>query len=173
MKLLVLLPVAGKREPCQEAEAQHWIETVLGERFPPGVLYEDVLRDGVILCRLMNRLKPGIIQRINTSGGDYKMMDNISQLDGVARQQKWQVDFICGMKMCEASKAIDLCTRTRDMTFPSTHSQRVLLCAWYYACCSACQIDVTDSTDNLRHVCVFHTCFPHSSPNPHIHTHLD
>ncbi|XP_055699582.1 muscle-specific protein 20-like [Phlebotomus papatasi] len=74
-----LWQVAGKREPSQEAEAQHWIETVLGERFPQGVLYEDVLRDGVILCRLMNRLSPGIIQRINTSGGDYKMMDNISQ----------------------------------------------------------------------------------------------
>uniref|UniRef100_A0A1B0D0R4 Uncharacterized protein n=1 Tax=Phlebotomus papatasi TaxID=29031 RepID=A0A1B0D0R4_PHLPP len=73
-----MVDVAGKREPSQEAEAQHWIETVLGERFPQGVLYEDVLRDGVILCRLMNRLSPGIIQRINTSGGDYKMMDNIS-----------------------------------------------------------------------------------------------
>lgn len=30
------LQVAGKREPEQEAEAQQWIETVLGARFPPG-----------------------------------------------------------------------------------------------------------------------------------------
>lgn len=26
----------------------------------------------------MNKLKPGTIQKINVSGGDYKMMDNIS-----------------------------------------------------------------------------------------------
>lgn len=27
----------------------------------------------------MNKLKPGIIGKINTNGGDYKMMDNLSQ----------------------------------------------------------------------------------------------
>lgn len=41
--------------------------------------FEDALRDGIILCKLMNSLAPGIIPRINTSGGDYKMMDNINQ----------------------------------------------------------------------------------------------
>lgn len=72
------MQVAGKREPEQELQAQRWIETVIGERFPP-VAYEEALRDGIILCKLMNRLAPGIIPRINTSGGDYKMMDNINQ----------------------------------------------------------------------------------------------
>ncbi|XP_060524804.1 muscle-specific protein 20-like isoform X2 [Cylas formicarius] len=71
--------VAGKRDPEQEREAQAWIEAVIGQRFPPGVPYEYALRDGIILCTLMNRLKPGIISKINTSGGDYKMMDNLSQ----------------------------------------------------------------------------------------------
>jgi hypothetical protein len=71
--------VAGKREPEQEAQAQAWIETVVGERFPPGVPYEDVLRDGIIFCKLMNKLQSGIITKINTSGGDYKMMDNLNQ----------------------------------------------------------------------------------------------
>lgn len=69
--------VAGKREPEQEREAQHWMETVIGERFPP-IPFEDALRDGIILCKLMNRLSPGLIPKINTSGGDYKMMDNIN-----------------------------------------------------------------------------------------------
>lgn len=32
----------------------------------------------------MNKLKPGIIQKISTSGGDYKMMDNISQFQRAA-----------------------------------------------------------------------------------------
>ena len=44
-----------------------------------GVSYEDVLRDGVLLCKLMNKLQPGLITKINTSGGDYKMMDNLNQ----------------------------------------------------------------------------------------------
>ncbi|KAJ2950150.1 hypothetical protein O0L34_g11502 [Tuta absoluta] len=60
-------------------EAQQWIEAVIGERFPQGMPYEHALRDGIILCKLMNRLQPGIIQKVNVSGGDYKFMDNISQ----------------------------------------------------------------------------------------------
>lgn len=71
--------VAGKRDKVQESEAQAWIETVTGEKFPTGVDYEDVLRDGILLCKLMNRLKPGIIGKINTAGGDYKLMDNLNQ----------------------------------------------------------------------------------------------
>lgn len=74
-----LWQVAGKRDKDQEREAQHWIETLLGEKFPNDQLYEDCLRDGILLCRLMNRLSPGIVPKINTTGGDYKMMDNISQ----------------------------------------------------------------------------------------------
>lgn len=71
--------VAGKRDLQQEAEARQWIETITGDRFPPNADYETTLRDGIVLCKLMNRLAPGIIPRVNVSGGDYKMMDNISQ----------------------------------------------------------------------------------------------
>lgn len=78
LSIFFFVQVAGKRDPEQEREAQAWIEAVIGERFPPG-RYEDVLRDGIILCKLMNRLSPGIIPKINVSGGDYKMMDNLSQ----------------------------------------------------------------------------------------------
>ncbi|KAB0802299.1 hypothetical protein PPYR_04485 [Photinus pyralis] len=74
-----LWQVAGKRDPQQEKEAQDWIEKVVGQRFHPGYSYEENLRDGVLLCMLMNRLAPGIIQKVNTSGGDYKMMDNLNQ----------------------------------------------------------------------------------------------
>nr|XP_018908789.1 PREDICTED: muscle-specific protein 20-like [Bemisia tabaci] len=73
-----LWQVAGKRDPDQEREAQEWIETITGEKFPPNRPYEDTLRDGIILCKLMNKLLPGSIPKINYSGGDYKMMDNIS-----------------------------------------------------------------------------------------------
>lgn len=74
-----IFQVAGKRETHQEIEAQQWVEAVTGERFPQGVSYEDALRDGIILCKLMSRLAPGVITKVNVSGGDYKMMDNLSQ----------------------------------------------------------------------------------------------
>lgn len=74
-----LLQTAGKRDLQQEAEAKRWIETVTGAAFPADLSYEDALRDGIILCKLMCHLAPGIIAKVNVSGGDYKMMDNISQ----------------------------------------------------------------------------------------------
>jgi len=70
--------IAGKRDAEQEKEAQTWIETLTGEKFPAGVLYEDVIRDGIVLCKLMNAIKPGSISKINTTGAQFKMMENIN-----------------------------------------------------------------------------------------------
>lgn len=54
------------------------MEEVLGEKFPAGVLYEDALRDGLVLCQLINKLSPGAVPKINMSGGQFKMMENIN-----------------------------------------------------------------------------------------------
>lgn len=70
--------LAGKRDVQQEKEAQEWIEAVLGEKFPPGEAYEDVLRDGQVLCKLINKISPGSVTKINSSGGQFKMMENIN-----------------------------------------------------------------------------------------------
>ena len=61
----------------QEIEAQKWIEAILNEPFP--IQYEEALKDGVILCRVMNTLSPGTITKINTSGASFKLMENISR----------------------------------------------------------------------------------------------
>jgi hypothetical protein len=50
----------------------------LGAKFPPGESYEDALKDGIILCKLINKLKPNAVAKINTSGGQFKMMENIN-----------------------------------------------------------------------------------------------
>lgn len=73
-----IIQIAGKRNAEQDKEAQEWIETILGAKFPPGELYEDVIRDGTVLCQLMNKLVPNAIPKINTSGGQFKMMENIN-----------------------------------------------------------------------------------------------
>ena len=61
-----------------------WIEAVLGERLPSGT-FEEVLRDGTILCRLMNKLKPGSIPKINSQGGQFKMMENINKFQSAIK----------------------------------------------------------------------------------------
>jgi hypothetical protein len=68
----------SKRNPAQDKEAQEWIEQLLGKKFPPGAAYEDVLRDGQVLCEVINKLAPGSVKKINSSGGDFKMMENIT-----------------------------------------------------------------------------------------------
>lgn len=73
------LQIASKRNPQLDQEAQAWIEAVLGAKFPAGELYEDVIRDGTVLCQLINKLSPGAVPKINTSGGQFKMMENINK----------------------------------------------------------------------------------------------
>ncbi|XP_065222456.1 muscle-specific protein 20 [Planococcus citri] len=77
--------IAGKRDPQQDKEAQEWVEAILGRKFPSGVAYEDYLRDGVVLCELMNKIAPGSISKINTSGGDFKMMENINKFQAACK----------------------------------------------------------------------------------------
>jgi hypothetical protein len=67
----------GKRDAQQEQEVREWIEAILGEKFPPSVDYVDMLHDGKVLCRVMNKLKPDTI-KINETGGQFKMMENIN-----------------------------------------------------------------------------------------------
>jgi len=92
----VHMKMLGKRDANQEKEAQTWIEAVLGQKFPPGVTYEDVLQDGQVLCSVMNKLKPGAIPKINETGGQFKMMENITnfqkaiQAFGVAKIDLFQ-----------------------------------------------------------------------------------
>ena len=37
-----------------------------------------MLKDGVILAKVINKLIPGCISKINTSGGNFKFMENIN-----------------------------------------------------------------------------------------------
>lgn len=78
--------IAAKRDPYQDKEAQEWVESILGRKFPSGVLYEDYLRDGTVLCELMNKIKPGAIPKINASGSsDFKMMENINKFQAACK----------------------------------------------------------------------------------------
>jgi hypothetical protein len=43
--------MAAKRDSNLDAEAQSWVEAVIGEKFPSNLSYDDALKDGVILCK--------------------------------------------------------------------------------------------------------------------------
>ena len=77
--LKCILQILCKRNAEQEAEVQKWIEAVVQEPFPEGKPYEDALKDGIILCKLINTLSPGSVSKINTSGANFKLMENVSR----------------------------------------------------------------------------------------------
>jgi len=77
--------LASKRDPILEAEVLQWIECVMGSPLPKGA-YEDVLKDGVVLCNLMLKLMPGSIAKINTQGGQFKLMENINRFQEAAKK---------------------------------------------------------------------------------------
>ncbi|BFZ15246.1 hypothetical protein BsWGS_18285 [Bradybaena similaris] len=79
--------MASKYDINLEQEARQWMEAVLGEPIsnedssqPLGMdKFQAVLKDGVILCKLINKIKPGIInKKLNTSKMPFLQMENVS-----------------------------------------------------------------------------------------------
>ncbi|KAF2813719.1 uncharacterized protein BDZ99DRAFT_495359 [Mytilinidion resinicola] len=67
----------GQIHTTAAKEARNWIEDVLGERLPVGDLL-DGLKDGVILCRLVNLAVPNPGIKYKKSAMPFIQMENIS-----------------------------------------------------------------------------------------------
>jgi hypothetical protein len=67
---------AAQYDHAGEAKAQEWMETLIGRPFPAS--FSQSLKDGVLLCELINAIKPGTIKKINNSKMPFKQMENIS-----------------------------------------------------------------------------------------------
>ncbi|KAK9768145.1 calponin [Basidiobolus ranarum] len=76
--------IAGKYDPERERQARAWIETVLGESLPYDNFF-DSLHDGIILCKLVDKVFPGQ-GRYNTSKLAFKQMENINKFLTAAGQ---------------------------------------------------------------------------------------
>ncbi|KAI9227937.1 MAG: muscular protein 20, partial [Piptocephalis tieghemiana] len=61
-----------------------FLEDVLGEDLPHPSLFES-LRDGVLLCRAANIMRPGLIQQISRRPVPFLQMENISNFLIAAR----------------------------------------------------------------------------------------
>ncbi|KND02200.1 uncharacterized protein SPPG_02686 [Spizellomyces punctatus DAOM BR117] len=72
---------AAKYDPAREAEARAWVEEVTGEKCQ-GETLQDGLRDGVLLCKLINVLLPDKPLKFTTSRMPFKQMENINHFLG-------------------------------------------------------------------------------------------
>jgi len=66
---------------CMQVELQRWIEQVLGETdlFEKDAKFAIALRDGRILCRLLNKIRPGAIAKEpQKTQAAFKMMEYVS-----------------------------------------------------------------------------------------------
>jgi hypothetical protein len=67
---------AAKFDPAVEKSCREWIETVTGEKMGECTLQEE-LKSGVVLCNLVNALKPGVCPKPATGKMAFKQMENI------------------------------------------------------------------------------------------------
>ena len=65
-----------KYDYAAERQVQQWIEAVTGTKFTQP--FAQNLKDGQLLCQLINKVKPGTIRKIETSAMPFKQMENVS-----------------------------------------------------------------------------------------------
>lgn len=60
-----------------EKDAQDWVESITGLQI--GDSFGEGLKDGVILCNLVNKIHPGIVPRIEVKSKiKFRLMENVS-----------------------------------------------------------------------------------------------
>ncbi|KAJ8777049.1 hypothetical protein J1605_014913 [Eschrichtius robustus] len=70
------LQLLSKYDPQKEAELRSWIEGLTGLSIGPD--FQKGLKDGIILCTLMNKLQPGSVPKINRSMQNWHQLENLS-----------------------------------------------------------------------------------------------
>ncbi|GFR84561.1 transgelin [Elysia marginata] len=76
------MKIQNKYDPNLEHEARSWMEAVLEEPIGGGSGMDNfhaVLKDGTILCRLVNKIKPDSVKKINASKMPFHQMENIGK----------------------------------------------------------------------------------------------
>ena len=142
-----MIQICGNRDPAQEAEVLHWIGQVLGAKLPEDKAYstrsfffwstvintifeysdirfEDVLKDGVVLCHLMNKISPGSIKKVQERGTNFQLMENIQRYSkwcvcGVAKGRSFQMKIVSTIfnKWATLVKIIDMVSLYDDSFF--------------------------------------------------------
>ena len=67
---------ASMRDPKAEEDVRRWIGAVLSQPIRGNL--QQTLRDGVILCHLINVIRPGSVMKINAGRMPFLLMENIN-----------------------------------------------------------------------------------------------
>merc|ERR1712227_54105 len=68
--------MASKADDASKQEALDWVSAVIGEPLPGD--FHKVLKDGTILCKLINKISPGSVKKVATKGSNFQLMENIA-----------------------------------------------------------------------------------------------
>lgn len=94
--------IANRRDLQFEASILQWMESVIKDKLPDGKI-EDVLHDGVALCRLvinLGLLRDYPIEKAYGSKSGFRMMENINQFLRAAKE--------FGVKEVDLFQTVDL-----------------------------------------------------------------
>lgn len=58
---------------------------MLGEKVPSGN-YEDILKDGIVLCKLINKIVPGSVKKIQERGTNFQLMENVQRFQAAIKK---------------------------------------------------------------------------------------
>ncbi|GBG30485.1 Calponin-1 [Hondaea fermentalgiana] len=82
---------AAKRDPDLEERVRAYLEELTGEDVGEDLL--ESLKDGTILCKAMNAVKPGVIKKIHESSMPFKQMENIQSFLRACRSELGMAEF--------------------------------------------------------------------------------
>ncbi|KAJ3601606.1 hypothetical protein NHX12_032574 [Muraenolepis orangiensis] len=102
--------LAGKYDHQKEEELRLWIQDVTGK--PLGEPFMECLKDGVLLCELINTLQPGSVRKINQSTQNWHQLENIANFVRAITAY--------GLKLHDLFEANDLFENTNHTQVQST-----------------------------------------------------
>eukprot|EP00088_Acartia_fossae_P013493 TRINITY_DN17091_c0_g1_i1.p2 TRINITY_DN17091_c0_g1~~TRINITY_DN17091_c0_g1_i1.p2 ORF type:complete len:171 (+),score=61.18 TRINITY_DN17091_c0_g1_i1:38-550(+) len=73
------------RNAEQEKEILEWVFAVLDDAVPEGD-FADILKNGVILCKLMNKIAPNSIPKFKEKGPAFLLMENVQSFVTAAKK---------------------------------------------------------------------------------------
>lgn len=85
------LQINSKYSDELAAESLEWIKEITGEPINTSGDMEnffEVLKDGTLLCKLVNDIKAGSVKRVNESKMAFKCMENITSKAGLKSLQE-------------------------------------------------------------------------------------
>jgi len=93
-----------------ESEATAWLEVVSGEKKQGS--FAEWLKDGQVLCKVVNNIQPGMITKVHTQSVAFKQMENIAAFTSACRKLGvLEKDVFSTVDLYEAKnlKAVCLC----------------------------------------------------------------